>query len=83
MEHIIHELRLRGAGNEKDVCSARHGNEMWQMRLDYEGRDAEIGLVFIRDTSEKPDSCKRMDSECSEEEGKVARMPLAIDTFIT
>ena len=28
------------------------------MRLDYEGRDAEIGLVFIRDTSEKPDSCK-------------------------
>ena len=58
MEHIIHELRLRGAGNEKDVCSARHGNEMWQMRLDYEGRDAEIGLVFIRDTSEKPDSCK-------------------------
>lgn len=56
MEHVICDLRLRGAGNDKDLCSAGHGDEMWQMRLDYEGRDAEVGLVFIRDTSEKLDN---------------------------
>lgn len=50
MEHVIHELRLQGAGNEKDVCLAGPGNETWQIRLDYEGRDAEIGLVFTMDT---------------------------------
>lgn len=37
MEHVIRDLRLRGAGNDKDLCSAGHGDEMWQMRLDYEG----------------------------------------------
>ena len=56
MEHIIRELRLWGAGNDKDVCSAGHGDEMWQMRLDPEGQDAEVGLVFIRDTLEKQDN---------------------------
>lgn len=46
MEHVIHELRLQGAGNEKGVCLAGPGNETWQIRLDYEGRDAEIGFGF-------------------------------------
>lgn len=58
MEHVIHELELQGAGNEKSVCLAGPGNETWQIRLDYEGRDAEIGLVLPWTHREKPDSCK-------------------------
>ena len=45
-----------GEQETTDVCSAGHGDEMWQMRLDFEGRDAGVGLVFIRDTSEKQDN---------------------------